>query len=55
MVQPRLSVTVTEYVPAFRLEIPEVVAPVFHEYVYGAVPPVADVDNAPVDCPKQLT
>ena len=33
------SVTVTLYVPAIRLLISCVVAPVFHKYVYGFVPP----------------
>jgi len=39
------SVTVTVYVPATRLEILADVAPVFHLYEYGALPPVTDVNE----------
>src|SRR6266446_586246 len=39
-VQPFVSVTVTEYVPAVLVEIVEVVAPVLHAYVTAPVPPL---------------
>src|SRR5258705_15835 len=38
-VQPFVSVTVTEYVPAVLVLIVEVVAPVLHAYVTAPVPP----------------
>ena len=40
-VHPCASVTTTWYPPAVRLLMEVVVAPVDHEYVYGAVPPAA--------------
>ena len=40
VVQPLESVTVTVYVPATLTEMPEVVAPLLHKKVYGAVPPL---------------
>ena len=39
-VQPFVSVTVTEYVPAVLVLIVDVVAPVLQEYVTAPVPPV---------------
>ena len=39
-VQPFVSVTVTEYVPAVLVLIVEVVAPVLHAYVTAPVPPL---------------
>ena len=40
VVQPLVSVTVTVYVPLVLTTMLEVVAPVFHKNVYGAVPPL---------------
>ena len=50
VVQLLTSVTVTVYVPAARLDAPAVVVTgvVFHEYVYGAVPPAGVTVAAPV-------
>jgi hypothetical protein len=36
---PRPSVTVTEYVPGARPEMPVVVAPVLQRMLYGGIPP----------------
>ena len=45
---PFASVTVTEYVPLHKPERLDVVAPVFHEYEYGAVPLPATAVAVPV-------
>jgi hypothetical protein len=55
VVQPLASVTTTEYVPAGLPARLEVVAPVFHRYVYGAVPPETAVDTAPLLNPLHVT
>ena len=50
VVQPLLSVTVTIYVPAAKVVAVAVVCAgdEFHEYEYGAVPPVTLAVTAPV-------
>lgn len=45
MLSPVTSLTVTVYAPDERLEIVLVIAPVLHEYVYGATPPVTCTEN----------
>ncbi len=55
-VQPILSVTVTVYVPAVRLEaVAAVPAPRVQLYVYGAVPPLATIVALPVAVPLHAT
>ena len=56
--QPLESVTVTIYVPAMRFDAVCVTCAglVFHEYVYGGVPPVGfDTVTLPLFHPKQPT
>jgi hypothetical protein len=48
---PAESVTVNEYVPAQRLKIFCVVAPLLHRYVKGEVPPEIFDAAVPVHCP----
>jgi hypothetical protein len=54
-VQPFPSVTVAVYVPADRPVNDDVTAPVDHEYVYGAVPPLAVILEVPSPPKLQLT
>ena len=55
LVQPRLSVTVTTYVPAARpIAVSfNVGGAVFHEYEYGGDPPDEVVDTTPLELPLQ--
>jgi hypothetical protein len=55
VVHPFASVAVTVYVPATRLLIVAVVAPVFHKYEYPAVPFDANEVAEPVEAPLQST
>ena len=48
------SATVTVYVPAAKLVISCVFAPVFQVYEYGAVPPMAVKSIEPVGTPLQV-
>ena len=54
-VHPLASVAVTVYVPAARLLIVAVVAPVFHKYEYPAVPFDANEVAEPVEAPLHST
>jgi len=54
-VQPLLSVTKTEYVPALRPEIDGEEALFDQLNENGAVPPATVTDAEPFDPPKQLT
>ena len=49
--QPLLSVMITEYPPAPKLFIEEVVAPVDHEYVLLPLPPEEIIDADPLVSP----
>jgi hypothetical protein len=55
--QPLLSVTITEYVPAVRFVAVAVYwkGLLFQKYEYGGVPPVVSALASPVGCPKQVT
>src|SRR5678815_4798945 len=53
-VHPPASVTVTLYVPAGIPVTSCVVAPLFHAYVNGPVPPVTERSIEPVDAPLQF-
>jgi hypothetical protein len=57
VVQPLLSVTVTVYRPAGRAVavMAVCIGELFHEYVYGAVPPAGIAVAVPVELPKQFT
>ena len=54
-VQSFASVTVTLYTAAGSPVMVDVVAPLLHKYVYGAVPPDALAVAVPLFPPKQLT
>ena len=51
---PLASVIVTEYVPAMTPVIEAVVAELLHEYVYGIVPPSAELLAPPSFKPLQV-
>jgi hypothetical protein len=53
-VQPFASVTVTVYVPDARFKADAPVAPLFHKYVYGAVPPFGVAVAVPFAFPLQV-
>ena len=53
--QPLASVTVTQYVPAAKLDKSSLVAPLDQRYVYAVVPPDTVRLAAPVELPKQRT
>ncbi len=49
-VQALAAVTVTVYEPTASGEMLDVVFPLLHKYVYGAVPPVGFTEIIPFDC-----
>ena len=53
VVQLFASVTVTQYCPAAKFEILDPEELLFHEYEYGAVPPLAVTDKLPSVPPGQ--
>src|SRR5690606_4250058 len=54
-VHPFASETWAVYTPAARFTNDGEVSPLFHRYLYGSVPPVAEIQIAPVFCPAHST